>query len=153
MSQEGVYRFANRRQAADAVAVLVESDHVADLGVYVVGQEEVFITVKTAGQEALESEWVRGVLRLGSDVTDTSLGKLGLLATLGIPPLDQLGLLLQRLGVVEAYHSKEGAKRFRGYSYRRRRTKSRGLDNLTPPGQVYYNSFTQISGPGGKGGS
>ena len=116
MSQELLaYRFENRREVADAVATLVESDHVDDLVVYV-GQEEVFVTVKTAGQDENEREWVRGVLCLGSDVTDKS----------GWGLLETLGDTGQKLGVVEVYRTKQGAKRFRGYSYRRKLRRKRG---------------------------
>lgn len=103
-SMELVYRFPNRRQASDVVLPLLDSKDVADVGV-VVRQDSVLVGVKV-GTPGLY--WVRGVLAGGTDVTleqkegETFLGWL--------PP-----------EIIEVYRTKEGVKRFKGYSYRRTR--------------------------------
>lgn len=109
---ELVYRFKERRQAGDAVIPLLDSPHVADVAV-VVGQGYVLIGVKTAGKNKLD--WVRGVLGLGTEVTSKFPDFLEL-RRLPFPPF------------LEVYRTKEGVKRFKGYSYRRKGQRQGGSD-------------------------
>jgi len=102
---ELVYRFENRRQAGDAVIPLLSSKDVADVGV-AVRQDSVLVGVKTASDDPTVVEWVRGVLAGATDVT-------------AIYP--NLGIWLPSEDMLEVYHTKEGVRRFKGYSYRRTR--------------------------------
>lgn len=104
MDEMLVYKFPNRRQAADAVTALVDTEGVADIGVFV-APDYVLIGVSTPSDWA---GWVKGVLSLGTDVTRQFVALLG------------RRLNLEELGLIEVYLN-EGVKRFRGYSYRRRK--------------------------------
>lgn len=103
-----VYKYRNRRQAADAVTALVDTQGVADIGVFV-APDYVLIGVSTASDDPLVTERAKGILGLGTDVTRQFGALLG------------RRLNLEELGLIEVYLTPEGVKRFRGYSYRRKK--------------------------------
>ena len=98
--------YTNRRVAWDVVQGLLDMPEVLDLAVFVPLEEGVYVRVATdeAGLTA-----VKAVLRRGKEVGT------------GWNP-DRL--TLGKMGFTEVYRTREGAKFFRGYGYRRRETEA-----------------------------